>query len=404
MKRAPWWSLFGLIFIIALITKNGMAAALAAILGIAKWASDIWAKHCLSNVTYRRVLEHSTLPFGEETQLTLEFTNAKPLPLAWLIVRDNFPTEIDLLTEAVKTKTTANDVSLVTVLTMRWYERVRRHHRIRGSRRGVFKIGPAMLTSGDMFGFQRQYRQDEEQTVLTVYPRIFPMDTLGLPTNKPVGDWKSERKIVDDPMRFLSVREYVPGDNPKYIHWRASARTGELQTKVFEPSEALSVTLAVDVRTSSRPFEYNSDYLEFVISTAASIALKALEDRHMVGVLSNSIGDEGQTWQHLRPGRSTDQGARVLSQLAALTTFRGLPMSELLYTARPQLVYGTTVVVITASPDEDLYEAMFALEGAAHPTLLLTVGDVVPNVPQVLSNHHLGGSDAWHRLEKLALD
>lgn len=101
----------------------------------------------------------------------------------------------------------------------------------------------------------------------------------------------ARRKVVEDPLRFSTVREYNPGDNPRFIHWKATARTGSLQSKVFDPSDTLSVTLAVDVRTRARAYEYVPEYLEYVISTAASVAVHALGERYMVGLAANGLGE-----------------------------------------------------------------------------------------------------------------
>lgn len=391
------------LFILALIFRRGALAVFALILLTATLASELWARYSLAGVTYVRRLGGSHIGFGEETTLTLEFTNAKPLPLAWLLVRDHYPRDVDMLTEAIQSGVTGQGEYLLTMVALRWYERLRRTHRIQGRKRGVYTFGPAQLSSGDVFGFRRQYRDDEQVDNLTVFPRVVPVEQLGLPAGRPVGEWAARRKVVEDPLRFSTVREYAPGDNPRYIHWKATARTGMLQTKVFEPSDTLSLTLAVDVRTRGRAYEYVPEYLEYVISAAASLAVHALNDRYMVGLCANGLGEQGETWLQIKPGRHPQQATQLLSVLAALEPFRGLPFEEMLYQMQPRLPFGSTVVAVTAVPTEDLYEALLDLEESGHPTLLLTVGDDKPAVPEMLTAYHLGGRDAWNRLEALAV-
>ena len=60
-------------------------------------------------------------------------------------------------------------------------------------------------------------------------------------------------------------------------------------------------------------------------------------------------------------------------------------------------------MAVTAVPTEGLFEALLALERLGHRALLLTVGDEEPDVPELLASYHLGGTDAWHRLQTLAV-
>ncbi|NLD44477.1 MAG: DUF58 domain-containing protein [Chloroflexi bacterium] len=403
MNRPPWWSVLVILLILALIFRRGALAVFSFILLLATLASELWARYSLSNVTYRRVLGDAQISFGEETTLTLEFTNAKPLPLAWLLVRDRYPRGVNLLTEAIQAGATGQQEFLLTMVALRWYERLRRIHRVQGPRRGVFQFGPAQLSSGDVFGFRRQFRDDVGVERLTVYPKVVPVHELGLPAGRPMGEWGARRKVVEDPLRFSTVREYTPGDNPRFIHWKATARTGSLQSKVFDPSDTLSVTLAVDVRTRARAYEYVPEYLEYVISTAASVAVHALGERYMVGLAANGLGEGGETWVHIRPGRHPQQATQLLTMLASLEPFRGLPFEEMLYSIQASLPFGSTVVAVTAVPTPGLYEALLSLEQTGHRVLLLTVGDEEPAVPELLNSYYLGGTDAWHRLEALAV-
>ncbi len=404
MNRPPWWSLLILMLILALILRRSALAVFSIVLLMAIGASELWARHSLTNVTYERKLGGPYIGYGEETTLTLEFTNAKPLPLAWLLVRDRYPKRVDLLTEAVQGGVTGQSEYLLTLVALRWYERLRRTHRVQGTHRGVFSFGPAQLSSGDVFGFRRQSRNDAQVDTLTVFPKVVPVANLGLPADRPMGEWAARRKVMEDPLRFSMVREYAPGDNPRYIHWKVSAHTGSLQTKVFDPSDTLWLTVAVDVRTRDRAYEYVPEYLEFAISAAASIIMHALSERHMVGLCANGLGEGGETWVQIKPGRHPAQATQLLSMLATLEPFRGLPFNEMLYQMQPGLPYGSTVAAISAVPNERLYEALLDLEKQGHRVMLLTVGDEAFDVPELVMHYHLGGRDEWNRLEALSMD
>ena len=225
MKTGAWALLLTTFFLVALALRRDLLAIFVSILAIATAASALWARYCLSNVTYRRKLGHATLNYGEETTLTLEFENAKPLPLAWLLVRDTFPRRVDLLTDQVQENAPGEGNALVSLLSMGWYQRVNRVHRLRGSQRGRFEFGPAEISSGDLFGYERRVQEYNTTDELLVFPRIVSVEDLGLPAARPVGEWFAPRRVLEDPLRFAGVHTYHPGDNPRHVHWRATART-----------------------------------------------------------------------------------------------------------------------------------------------------------------------------------
>jgi uncharacterized protein (DUF58 family) len=378
------------------------AAVVAFILALASAASLISARYCLSGITYRRRLASRYLSLGEETELDLEITNAKPLPLASLKVRDKFPQELRLLTGGPARPNRLRPAWLVSLVSLRWFQRVVRTHRIRGERRGRYRLGPALLSAGDFFGAQRRQIIVPGTDTLVVFPRIVPVSALRLPAGRPGEDWLARRRIIEDPLRFAAVREYVPGDNPRHIHWHASAHTGALQTRLYDPADTVTLALALDVQTSPVAFERIPNYVELLITAAASLAVDALEARHSVGLYANAMDDDGGALR-IDPGRHPQQATALLAALAGLTGLHGAEFPQLLLTLLPVLPYGATVAALTALPDDAVYEALAALREAGHGVLLLTVGEAAPTVPPQIESHHLGGHDAWHRLETLEL-
>ncbi|MFO7696450.1 MAG: DUF58 domain-containing protein, partial [Anaerolineae bacterium] len=272
MTNKSWWTFLGILFAISLALRAnpGPATALflfAVLLSIASGASMLWYRFCLRGVTYQRTLEQERIFCGEETNLTIKVTNAKPLPLAWLLIRDSFPKDVLLLTGALRSLDRSVDhslpepngsgfnladsvSSLTDVLSLRWYERVQRTYRISSQKRGVYAFGPVDLTSGDIFGFGQKSACIETQDRLVVYPKVVPVEELGLSPEllryeKPAGELKARRRIVQDPLRMATVREYVPGDSIRHIHWKNTARLDQLQTKVFDPSASPVLALLI---------------------------------------------------------------------------------------------------------------------------------------------------------------
>lgn len=430
MTNKSWWTFLGILFAISLALRAnpGPATVLflfAVLLSIASGASMLWYRFCLRGVTYQRKLGQERIFCGEETNLTIKVTNAKPLPLAWLLIRDSFPKDVLLLTGALRSLDRPVDhslpepngsdfsladsvASLTDVLSLRWYERVQRIYRISSQKRGVYAFGPVDLTSGDIFGFGQKSTCIEDQDRLVVYPKVVPVEELGLSPEllryeKPAGELKARRRIIQDPLRMATVREYVPGDSIRHIHWKNTARLNQLQTKVFDPSASPVLVLLIDLQTTHNPYSFVPEHLELIISAAASIAVDALGHRIAVGLYANGGPSGASHWTSVAPGRSPGQGAQILEALAPLSGFRQLPLYQLLHRVMPSLPYGSTTVVITARPVEPTMAALLTLQDAGHPTVLITVGDQEPAVPALFDTFYLGGRNAWRRLEALEL-
>jgi uncharacterized protein (DUF58 family) len=400
-----WWILLGILFVLSLALRYDMLFLFTVLLVMASAASVLWYRYCLHGVTYRRRLRDERVFHGEETDLVIEVTNAKPLPLAWLLIRDRFPKEVSLLTGVLGTteQQETSVLSLTDMLALRWYERVQRVYRIRGDRRGVFTFGPAGITSGDIFGFGHKYAQIERTDRLVVYPKVVPVERLGVPAERPAGEMKATRRIIEDPLRMATVREYMPGDSIRYIHWKNTARRNQLQTKVFDPSASRVLAVFVDLQTTPNPYSLVPEYLELIITSAASISVHALEMRHPVGLYANGGPRDAGHWTVVPPGRSPGQGTQILEALAPLTGFRLLPLHQLLRRSMPTLPFGSSVLAITAQPVESVLISLLTLQDAGHPVSLFTVGDGEQEHTTAFATHHLGGRDVWERLETLEL-
>src|SRR5262249_45254704 len=146
-------------------------------------------RYCLRGLSYTRSLEQTRAFFGEEVRLSVEIVNDKPLPLAWIEVEDVVPGQGMSFAPAHAGPSHIPGRRLLTMLmSVRWYERVRRHYRVRCEARGVHAFGPATLRTGDVFGLAAQEMQVLSEDYLLVYPRVVSLEQLQLPATNPFGD------------------------------------------------------------------------------------------------------------------------------------------------------------------------------------------------------------------------
>lgn len=390
MGRAGWVAV-AFLLLAAIILRNSLLftmGMLLVLLGITTW---LWSRYCLVEVRYRRRFGSKRLFFGEETDFSIEVTNAKPLPLAWLRCEDEIPNALTIEPDSRITRFNSARRMLVNLFTLRWYERVVRRYRITGSARGAWMFGPVRLISGDIFGFSIERQQIDEFDRLLVYPKLLPIGAFGIPAQHPFGDYRAERRIVEDPMRLMGVREYQQGDSFRNIHWKATARRRDLQTKVFEPSASRLMLIFLNMDIVRNRFDgADPDLREYAISAAASIARWSWEHGETVGIYSNGLMPDGKRMR-IPAGSRSDQILRILEGLALVRAVTQTNIERILQVETEVLRYGTTVVVVSAVVDEILTRPLVNLQRRGHAVSIIHPGEAPPEQkPAGLRFYHIG--------------
>jgi uncharacterized protein (DUF58 family) len=140
-------------------------------------------------------------------------------------------------------------------------------------RRGVFDVGPWEIERLDPFGLAVGHRISESFATIIVHPRIY--DLMGpYGAMHTVEDEAVIRRSASDPMSgFVSLREYVQGDDPRLIHWPTTARMGTLMLREHVELRRPEFTVVLDTAsTVASPEDF-----EEMVDIAASIAVHALE-------------------------------------------------------------------------------------------------------------------------------
>ena len=166
-------------------------------------------------------------------------------------------------------------------------------HRITltGLRRGVLAIGPVMGRRGDPLGLIRWDEQWSGTTELLVLPRMVAVDSLGSGTIRDQEGTPSDEVSLSD-LAFHALREYVPGDDLRHVHWRSSAKTDTLQIRQYHDTRRSHTTVVVDDDETSYA---DPDDFETAVSVAASAAARADRDGLDVSFLcgEHAVTDRG---------------------------------------------------------------------------------------------------------------
>jgi uncharacterized protein (DUF58 family) len=144
-------------------------------------------------------------------------------------------------------------------------------YQIRSDTRGKFTIGPLRVRVADAFGLVEISRSFSTTSTLVVTPKIYPLPRAAAPSS-----WLGEG---DGGMRTISAvgeddaapRVYQNGDPLRRVHWRSTARYGELMVRREEHQWRNSASVFLDTRRSAHVGTGSSATFEFAVSAAASI-------------------------------------------------------------------------------------------------------------------------------------
>lgn len=426
--RRPWYLLAVVLFLLSALAHQPLAfltALFALVIGL---VPELWYRFALRHLQVRQQVSAPRAFFGEILSLAISVENQKVLPLPWLEVEDEIPEQLPLVTGCAVPTYKVNRVALVNTVSLWGFQRVTRRYQFRCSARGVYTFGPAIVRSGDPFGWLVREERVSARETLLVYPLVAPLDAFGFSPQRPFGERAATRALFEDPLRIAGVREYLRGDEPRRIHWKATARAGDLRSKIYEPSSQYHLLLLLDINTYKEPWMgLDPEIQELTIAAAASLAMWALDEGYTVGLLANSLmmglfgedasaGDgpvsasvaSAATFLHrVRVPMASGDGQReqILSALGRLLPYFGSPMDALIDAERFTLPLGTTIILVCAAEvlREETVERLVDLGRHGAAVHLALTGDPENQVgaeTYELPISRLGGRKVWYELTR----
>ncbi len=384
----------------------GLIALGIALVGL---LTRVWWDNSLRSLTYERRVSQERAFFGDVVEVELSATNAKPLPLSRLDIADLVTGNVNVMGRELERSDQGNSRILRTVYSLGMYERVQYTYRVPCHLRGWHRFGPATAVASDPLGLVARREEIGGQARFLVYPRVVPITDLVVPPRQPYGDFKPEQSVIEDPMRMAGVREYVPGDSPKRIHWRATARTGLLQTRVYEPSASPVAAVFLDTITFSYLWEgQNSALLELAVTAAASLSDQLLRAKHQVGLFANAPIPNKSRTVRVPPGRRPGQLTRILEDLATLVPAFGDRIERMVVEELPRLPWGATVVILTCRVTEGLQRSLIRLARNSGSQRFVIIGigaqpQLLPEIRRRIPVYHLSDEEAWDSIESIVM-
>ncbi len=376
---AAWFNQIAVVILLGLVLSA---------IGIAK----LWSRLSLAGVSCQRIFSELRAFPDEYIEMKLRVENRKPLPLPWLRVNVEMPMQF-ISTLPLLPSDKPDFGILSNTASLRWYSAISWRYRLYCQKRGYYRLGPMTVTSGDIFGlYPRSITQPSVDHII-VYPKIFSIGELGITPLYLLGDAKAEKRIFEDPARIAGIRDYTPYDNPRHIHWKATARHQQLQLKIFESTTLLKVAIFLPVESFQSEEGIDEEDFELGISTAASIANYCIKQDIPAGLFVNSqLVASGQPIRI--PSASTmGQLLNILEALAKVTPLPGDSFECFFEGERSNLPWGTTFIFILSKLSEHFSKLLINLKDSGHKLSVLQVGDNIKERPEHMA--------IWHQIKNM---
>jgi len=163
-------------------------------------------------------------------------------------------------------------------------------------RRGIVPVGPARTVRADPIGLMRREIVWSQSVDLHVHPRTIAIGTLSTGFIRDL-EGSPTRDLTASDIAFHALREYVPGDDRRFIHWKSSAKTGTFMVRQFEETRRSRLMVLLDLE----PGAYADDEeFELAVSAAASVGARAIRDARTVSFVVSGRGRVGSRGSGMR--------------------------------------------------------------------------------------------------------
>jgi uncharacterized protein (DUF58 family) len=264
----------------------------------------LWIGRSRYRLALVRTVSPQLVAAGQPARIQLTLTNEARTPTGVLLLEDHLPYVLGPRPRFV-----------LEGIGHGW----RRHvgYAVRSDVRGHFEVGPMTVRVTDPFGLIELGRAFHTTASLTVTPRTVPLPGILLG-----GAWTGSgdnrpRSFATGSAEDVTVREYRRGDDLRRVHWRSSARVGELMVRREEQPWQSRATVFLDNRLISHRGQGLASSLEAAVSAAASIAVHLAQRGYAVRLVTAAGEEPGTAWHSRSAAVNT---APLLEALAVVQT------------------------------------------------------------------------------------
>lgn len=267
---------------VALALQAGLVAFAGYVLLGVYLLSRFLARRWADDLTAERTCSTDPREVGESVEVAVTLRNAGALPILWILVED-------LLPERMLRRPTRLEVKgkRVRVVGLRAKKSKTIRYTVTFRMRGYYPLGPTVLETGDVFGLHRRHRVAGRPAYVMVYPKVVLLTRYDFASQRPIGEVRLQNRLFEDVTRTAGVRPYIPGDPLSRVHWRATARTGQLHSRLYEPTSLAGATVLIDFHSDGYPSRGEPFRSDLAVTVACSLAYAVSVLNQQVGMASN---------------------------------------------------------------------------------------------------------------------
>jgi len=311
----------------------------------------LWARSLAHGLELTREMRYGWAQVGDRLQERFTLANKSRVPATWVAILDhsNLP---------------GYDISAVKSIGERavihWFEE--------GvcNRRGLYTLGPTSVETGDPFGFYTLVLEFPTSVTMMVMPPVVHLPSLDVAPASRAGEGRHRAPALEQSVSASSVREYVPGDSMRWIHWPTTARRDGAFVRTFDSTPSSDWWIFLDMHRGVHAGTGQRATEEHGVILAASLADRGLKMGKAVGLATHG---QGLAW--LPPRLSADQCWQILRALALVETGEHT-LAELLAGTQSALKPRSGLVIITPDVDGSWLDSVALLRRRGIvPTVLL---------------------------------
>ena len=226
-------------------------------------------------------------------------------------------------------------------------------------RRGRHVIPPTELMASDPLGIFPRRCSVGDATAVRVYPRPVPLPRFVLGVGAYDAMATSRPELPGEGQEFRALRDYVPGDDLRRVHWKTSARRGKLTVVEFDQARAVHLHIVLDLHPEALVGDADDSTIETAVTVAASLAQHTLDGGGTVRLTARGKEDYS-----LDAVASPEEFTEVLEALALAEPGGDLHVHEVVTAELGRLRPGTCVAVISPVTGSELIDTVARLRGA----------------------------------------
>ncbi len=311
----------------------------------------LWARALAKNIHITREMRYGWAQVGDKLEERFTLANSSSLPATWVEILDQSTLPGYSASIATGIDPSSNSQWVTSGAC---------------KRRGLYWLGDTLVHTGDPLGIYEVTIKDPSRTNLMVMPPVVPLPQIEITPGGFLGEGRPQPNSPEHTVGASSVREYVPGDSLKTVHWKTSARREKLFVRLFDGAPAGDWWVLVDLQKEKQIGVNEDSTEEHAIVLAASLADKGLRARQAVGLVASG---SDLVWLPPQPGEN--QRWEILRALA-LVEPGSIPLDEVLERIRPNLSRRSSLLLITPNMDSEWLSSLVKLSWRGIiPTIIL---------------------------------